>query len=511
MATDLKSRIILAKNIKMDRNYNNVLSYTEDEMLNLCLANRVAEVDNYSFIRTNRSILSGFDYETVLQANYIAFQNKDYSNKWFFGWIDDVIYKGDNNTEIMYTIDSWSTWYDYWDVETCYVSREHVNDDTIGANTVPEGLDTGEYIADTIQKLNEMNDVVAVLQVTKTTTTNKELLATNYGGIWAAGGAYICETIEQLVNLIQSYGEGKNDAIIQVYLVPKAFIEMPTGSLQFNGQSSPKYIEKTFNRPTTLDGYTPKNKKLLTFPYCFMNVSNNNGSTNTYYYELFKNAIKFNIKGVPCVGASIKLTPYNYKNSGENNNEEEGIMAGKFPTLSWSEDSYTNWLTQNAVNIGLGLSSNLLSIVGGLASANPVAGVGGLISGSMGIASQLGSMYQHSLVPYTAQGNTNGGDINVCSKNNGFIFYQMNIRSEYAKIIDDYFTRFGYKINRLKKPNITGRRYFNYVEIAGEDDIGFGTVPANYMENINGACRKGVTIWHSHDAMGDFSLNNDII
>ena len=154
MATDLKSRIILAKNIKMDRNYNNVLSYTEDEMLNLCLQNKVAEVDDYSFIRTNRSILSGFSYETVLQANYIAFQNKDYDNKWFFAWIDDVIYKGDKNTEIMYTIDSWSTWYDYWNPNTCFVAREHVNDDTIGIHTVDEGLSVGE-----VTQISQVEDI----------------------------------------------------------------------------------------------------------------------------------------------------------------------------------------------------------------------------------------------------------------------------------------------------------------------------------------------------------------
>ena len=42
--------------------------------------------------------------------------------------------------------------------------------------------------------------------------------------------------------------------------------------------------------------------KLLTFPYCFMNVSNNNGSSNSLRYEDFKDAegqIYFLIKGVP--------------------------------------------------------------------------------------------------------------------------------------------------------------------------------------------------------------------
>ena len=86
------------------------------------------------------------------------------------------------------------------------------------------------------------------------------------------------------------------------------------------------------------------------------------------------------------------------------------------------------------------------------------------LHGGMQIANLLGSIYQHSLQPNSAKGNVNGGDINVCNNKNGFFFYKMSIKSEYARIIDDYFTMFGYKTNRVKIPNITGRRYWNYVK-----------------------------------------------
>ena len=45
----MNSKIWLVKNIKMDRQYTNVLSYTEEQMLELCQANLVAQADNYSF------------------------------------------------------------------------------------------------------------------------------------------------------------------------------------------------------------------------------------------------------------------------------------------------------------------------------------------------------------------------------------------------------------------------------------------------------------------------------
>lgn len=159
------SKIILAKNIKMDRDYNNVLSYTESDMLNLVTANKVAMADDYSFIRpTKNRISTHFPYETVLQSNYIAFQNKDYSNKWFFAWIDDVIFKNEGTTEITFTVDEWSTWFDYWQKKACFVVREHVNDDTIGLHTVPENLAVEEVKAESIDEYTSFNDCyIAIL------------------------------------------------------------------------------------------------------------------------------------------------------------------------------------------------------------------------------------------------------------------------------------------------------------------------------------------------------------
>ena len=136
------SKIIIAKNIKMDRDYNNVLSYSEADMLSLVQANQVASASDYSFIRpTKNRISTHFNYNQVLDCNYIAFQNKDYSNKWFFAWIDEVVYKNNGaTTEIVFTVDEWSTWFDYWTKKPCFVVREHVSNDTIGLHTVPENI-----------------------------------------------------------------------------------------------------------------------------------------------------------------------------------------------------------------------------------------------------------------------------------------------------------------------------------------------------------------------------------
>ena len=101
----LNSKIILAKNIALDRDYVNVLNYTVNQMLDLIQSQEhyVNSKDTYSFIRPQNTIFTDFSYQECLQANYIAFQNTDYSGKWFFAWIDDVIYSNNGTCEIKYT------------------------------------------------------------------------------------------------------------------------------------------------------------------------------------------------------------------------------------------------------------------------------------------------------------------------------------------------------------------------------------------------------------------------
>lgn len=122
----------------------------------------------------------------------------------------------------------------------------------------------------------------------------------------------------------------------------------------------------------------------------------------------------------------------------------------------------------------------------------------------------VGSFVQAKLLP-NIEGGQNTGDVNYSTNLNGFTFKCMRPKLEYLKILDDYFSAYGYKTNRMKVPNITGRTYWNYVEIAGSDSIGHGSIPADALSTINSAFHNGVTIWHSHANIGNYELTNSIV
>lgn len=333
------------------------------------------EIENSSYQRKNNVIRAPYHYDEIQEYNYCMYKNENYSDKWFYAFITDMQYINDNMTEITIKTDVFQTWQFDIIYKKSFVEREHVNSDNVGEHTVDENLNLGEYVINQVDSF-DMGDMCYVIQCTEWTNSSlSKPLATNYGGIFYAGGAYICDTLTEVVNILEAYAHATHttaEAVYSLYMIPKKFVLNTSDTLQYSGQSTPAYFEKDITKPSSLNNYTPVNKKLLTFPYCYLNVANNNGTTNSLQYEHFNeieenpNSCIFNIKGVPVIGGSIKCVPFNYKTNSELNNEEEGILAGKFPTLNWSEDAFTNWLTQNGVNIAFGTATNIATIIGGL-------------------------------------------------------------------------------------------------------------------------------------------------
>ena len=291
-------KVPLTMDNKNQFNFSNVL--TQFNYFNSIIGSKVE--NNCTYQRKDNIIRFPAHIDDIINYNYVMYKNTNYGNKWFYAFITKMEYVNDNLTLISIETDCWQTWQFDIIFKKCFIEREHVNDDTIGKHTIPEGLETGEYIIDNFDYDDSLDELLYVIQTMKTTTGN-DLLATNYGGIYLAGGAYITDNITTFINIIQALSQYDN-AIFGAYVIPKAIVNNTSQDTSYSGQNSPETISLTYNKPSTLNGYTPVNKKLLTYPYCFINMSNNNGSTNSMRYEDFydpqnENQIYFQIKGIP--------------------------------------------------------------------------------------------------------------------------------------------------------------------------------------------------------------------
>ena len=503
------------------------------------------EVKGATYQRKDNVIRFPALYDTVISYNYVMYRNDNYSNKWFYAYIEDVAYINDNLTAITIKTDVFQTWQFEFRYKQCFVEREHTNDDTIGANTIPEGLETGPFIhysnpsdlnyatfANSITIIGVSDDTVFQPDFPSGISVAKNIYNGVYSGLTYYAIKHDSIYSNHFKDFLNGY-TGKQDAIYTMFEVPKT-TELETNMLETSSGSGIYYVignvlpydlsDLSLSRPSNLYNYNPKNNKLLCAPYSYFYISNNAGSDIDFRYEDFTNpsSIKFKVKFSVVAGGSIKAVPQDYLNaSGTKDNYNSSITGGKLPICAWTTDVYTNWLTQNSVNLENaqihGTLSALMPIIGagvGLATG----GIGAVAGGALGAglmsslsqsASLAGEKYEHSFTPPQANGDINAGDVTYSDGKASFSIHRMCIKPEYARIIDDFFSMYGYKTNRVKIPNITGRTKWNYVKTV--DAYVDGDIPQEDMNEFKNMLNRGITFWHDTNNFMNYNQTNSIV
>lgn len=532
--TEPITKVILLK-CPLELDNNNQLTFNNiDSQQNYFNSLPKIEYENFTYQRHDGYIRIPANQDTIMNYNYVAYQNANYNDKWFYAFITRIEWQNPNMTDVYIKTDVFQTWQFELEYKPSFIEREHVNDDTIGLHTVPESVETGDYMVQGVYK-DTMGSadyiVVMASTVDPTLTAGGEYTGGPngggiYGGVSAGYRLYTFDpTQPTLSKVIKAFDEaGVSSAIVGLFMCPRKMI-VPNLTIEIDNYEVPNsYTTNTLAfevpKPSSLLNYQPKNNKLLTYPYRYLEVTNNNGMSGIYNYEYFSQPFAdFIIDFVPTIGCSIMLSPNSYKDYATKPIYPEGLTGAKFPVAGWQNDVFTNWLTQNGVNIALNMGFNTLStFTGGASTAlgmvsnNPWATLGGLqqVSSSIeNIASTVGSIYEHSLIPPQANGQTNIGDVTFSRGNCCFTAYQMSIKPEFAKIIDNYLSMFGYKVNIVKIPNITGRQNWNYVKTIGLNLV--ANIPQTAIEELKTIFDKGITLWHNPTTFLDYSQSNNII
>ena len=489
--------------------------------------------DKFTYQRKDNTIRVGALIDDLYEYNYVMYRNTNHSNKWFYAYITNLEYISDQVTAISIKTDVWQTYQFDLTYKKVFVEREHVNDDTIGKHTVDEGLEIGEYVinSSTTLKPNRIvkdhdNNTIGgltysiVFQVTGLVNglnIAASAFESAYNRIFSGLKYFAVTSYNAARDIIHRYdSDTAGNQIVSIFQVPKEFLEgsVVFGELGYNvyipqnsGYISNLLDTTTITRPSTVDGYTPKNNKMFCYPFSYMYVTNNAGINTEFRYEDFANATpKFFIGGALGQGCSTKLCPVSYKHyTTDAEVFEYGVAGAKYPVCAWASDYYTNWLTQNAVNIPLSLAGG---VAGGVISASYGNYIGAASSIVNSITSVVAQKYEAKTHPDQAKGNSNTSDL-LPAWEKYFTVDCMSVRAEVAKICDDYLSMFGYQVNEVKIPNITGRTNWNYVKTIGcyiKADI-----PQDDLNEIKSLFDKGITFWHNPSTFMDYSQSNAIV
>lgn len=528
-------------NTGLSPNYENSLYFsTPDERDSYFDSNvtKLGAVNRCSYQRENKgSIRVELPTSQIYRSSYMRFKNVGFENKWFYAFVTQVNYINNVTTEVRYQLDPLMTWMGNFALGQCYVERQHVHNDSIGANICDEGLPCGEYIDEGVHNTfasTGMKIVIAYMNPDEVGTGGGDA-----GGIYSACLLKVCDDADEANTFIDSLvSDNLGDNIVNIFMCPKEFAG-DSGSLP----SYPKNKAYSFAKPySTVGGYTPRNKKLFCYPYKYAEVDNQEGQTQKYLYEYFNTLpdtassgnYSFQVYGYVNANCQMLLQPTNYKTTADDTPYTVNDLGmSHFPMCAWGVDTYKAWLAQqNAyypLNTALDSASGALSgavsgsIAGGAVgmAGGPVGGViGGLIGGVggalLGALTNYGkqtnaNMIENAITPTTPTQSKGqmSADCYSAIKTKSYIVHEKSITKNYAMMIDNYFTMYGYAVKQVLTPNMNCRENYTYVKTIGCQVI--GAIPAEDASAIEAIFDSGCRFWKNHNNIGNYSLSNNPI
>lgn len=503
------------------------------------------------YTRVNRGIIRvKVPASNLYGCNYMCFQNTSYGTKWFYAFVTSVEWINNEVTELRFTIDVMQTYLFDATLRECFVEREHGAIDAIGFNIVPEPVGIGELVPniptggqsfsyDQYTSLQDYCVVVGTIDETHTEWSDMfpwfdqidgKIYDKIYGGLTLR--AFI--GANHVNAFLDSYKKVPNN-IVCIYMCPVKLIASTTPSAMGTdeGYEIPnEYLHNVYewnthngiSELTSIDGYVPRNRKLLTAPYNYYILFNSSGEALNLRFEDFTAFTpQFKIEGNFTYPPSIEVYPINYKKSGSAGYRTEKLVEKDYPLCSWYSDYYQAWLAQ----IGLPTferqsAQGLINFIhGGFDSAFGSAKSGNKENVRMALASNLNRSLEieaNAIANFATEremanahadvfkGSMAIGSLPIATSEKNFRGMRVSVKYEIAQRIDDFFDKYGYATNLVKVPNRHVRPYYTYTQTKGCTVV--GNLPADDIVTMENIYDSGITFWDRYATVGDYSVNN---
>lgn len=510
------SIVYLLAGVPLDSDQKNTLSWGNSQEQNTYFLSK--QIGNLVGTYQRKDTFVRFDgkFDNVSTCNYIAYQNTNQSNKWYYAFVTDIVYVNDERTDLYIKTDVIQTHYFDMQFAQCFIEREHVSNDTFGLHTIPEGVEMGPYTTRTVTTDWTIGSTGGALGMPLAQhiiiasnvdlTTGDDIYGSIQGGTYS-GVRYFGYRFPEQVDIVTAIleiinGMGKIDGIKSMFMMPSIFVkEDGSGYVSPSGESAARIC----NMPTAIGGYTPKNKKLLCYPYNMLYYTNRQGQNNFCRYELFHNleasgGPTFTADATVNEGSKAMLTPRNYE--GKSYSFDNAITLPSWPQCSFSSDTFTAWFAQNGASWAVGTVIQGVSAAASIYTGNAA----GTISGLSGVFNSMVQLNNQLIAPPSFSGNSGAISTLQAFGDNWFEISQKCITSEYAEIIDSYFEVYGYKVNRVGTPNRRNRPVHDFIKTI--DCKINGNINDSDTQEIQSLHDTGITYWRNPNQVGNYNLNN---
>lgn len=557
------TNIRILNNVKLDPSYANSIYFASTTaQYNYFVGKQKYNLANYTYQRVNLGVIRvGIKADLLYDCNYLMFQNTNFGSKWFYAFITSIEYVNNETSYVTYQLDEVQTWLFEMTLMPCIIERTHIpaGQDTIGANLVAEPVQLGEYVytGQTVAVDNKNSGVIIQICDVEDVTTYGNRYDETFSGCSLFG--YRCDTGSDVTPIITKLAEysQKPDAVVGMYTIPwwviRDHISQSTHYLTegFNGEYK-TYSYTAISGNESFGSYTPRNKKLYTYPFNFARFGTGDGQTMSMRYEFCKNNTpQIYVRCNATCPVQITARPINYKGietpSGTTNNNWQNfdmeLDVSGFPLCSWTNDYYSTWIAQNALPLAVGTGFSLAGMMAGamtpsynaeLTAAGQVTqskighfmdldptkakhskwfnyspadqenGMDVAMKGVPNAVTGLQQMYMASIHADQFRGTMNNGNVNHANGTNNIYATRVHITPEMCELIDNYFDKYGYAYGRVGTPNIHVRPKWTYVKTQG--CIIKGNCPANSTAFVESLYDRGITFWADGDEIGRYDL-----
>ena len=328
----------------------------------------------------------------------------------------------------------------------------------------------------------------------------------------------------------------------------------------FNAYIKDKEISR-FNKYPTIERnhkgekHFSNESKLYQYPYYYLSI-NDYINSPLYLNPMFLKDGESSVKVSQPITVTGGYTIYvqDYKGD-KNNGANEGLFSASGLDLPTSSSQYAQFMANSKANfqtqidiaqrthfandmasIPSALTSAITGATLGMTVGSAIPGVGNVVGGILGAA---GGFINSIIAPGIRNANEKRNkietsqaqvqdimraprNVNLSSsdilmtldRGNSKIWVNRYTISDYYKEkLCDYWTLYGYKQNKLMKPNLKSRKYFNHIKTF-DANIKGNKMDKTEIELIKEIYNKGVTFWHQRELeqdrinMYDYHLDN---
>ena len=529
-------------NMRMDSELRNTLWFPDrNTQTNWFLSQTdFVSFTDYSYVKKDNTIALACREEDIWRFNYVMYQNTNFSNKWFYAFIVKREWASDYSTRIYLKTDPLQTWMFDWSLMTSFIERQHSTTDIPGDNIIPEPIGGAQTIYQQAGSLDASPSKIYVY-------------ATCFPDGTAVDGSFVNEVYSGS-SAVQIADTGST-GVTQINEFLKLYVNNGLASAVSRIQAMPFMVgaysaTRTYSQhPTTLDGYTPRNKKLLS------------GAFVKGYLAAYGQEVEFTpefCNGDVTIRAAEDVTTgavyYYVENYGAHDSNSNTSAVGfvvSMPESTWAYNQYKNdynlhsgsnaifkersnvQRTVNSLNAGIGTIGNIASLAAGIAdTVNPVSLLGGdlatdisgLAGSAQGVVNNVSSLYQNFAgideisqnLAYIDE-SYNAPAVGSVASSNPFLAAGITDMkwgwkvpdSRFAERYDQFLDIYGYSQNAYAIPNLHARNAWTYVKVT--ELMLDGNCPDEDELQIRQAFRNGIFWWVYNKEFGNFNQDNGIV